>query len=231
MSKTDVQWCVDQLKRYITLCQNKSWEDAMDFDEGLIDEQLTAQSQIVEQIFDRVIPSWRAMRLSESDIAIRAKAQLEHEDEIAEHLGDNAPEMDAGKLHPWVWKNAASYWKTGHYRQAVLEAAKCINAETQNKVNRRDVSEHKLFEQCFSMDLPKERQPRLRLMEDDGSDTYKNLHVGASSFARGLYSAIRNPGMHESSEDELDEHIALEQLAAFSILARWVDEANVETLE
>jgi hypothetical protein len=30
--------------------------------------------------------------------------------------------------------------------------------------------------------------------------------------------------------DELPEHEALEQVAAFSVLARWVDEAAIETV-
>lgn len=49
---------------------------------------------------------------------------------------------------------------------------------------------------------------------------------GAHAFAEGLYAAIRNPGMrvpHDGGKDQL----ALEQLAAFSLLARWVDQAGV----
>ncbi|CAD12002.1 hypothetical protein (fragment), partial (plasmid) [Streptomyces coelicolor A3(2)] len=53
-------------------------------------------------------------------------------------------------------------------------------------------------------------------------------HEGAAAFARGVYVAIRNPIAHELG-DELKEHEALEQLAAFSLLARWVDDATVET--
>lgn len=71
-------------------------------------------------------------------------------------------------------------------------------------------------------------KPRLRLTPNGGSDTFKSRHEGAASFARGLYSAIRNPIAHEVDE-ELDENEALEQLAAFSILARWVDAAAVGT--
>jgi hypothetical protein len=41
--------------------------------------------------------------------------------------------------------------------------------------------------------------------------------------------AIRNPGAHSDNFDDLDEHHALEQLAAFSQLDRWIDEATVET--
>ncbi|WP_081481181.1 TIGR02391 family protein [Saccharomonospora azurea] len=55
------------------------------------------------------------------------------------------------------------------------------------------------------------------------------MHDGAGNFARGVYSAIRNPNAHDEG-DELAENEALEQLAAFSILARWVDTAVVESI-
>lgn len=67
-------------------------------------------------------------------------------------------------------------------------------------------------------------------MDDDGSKTYENLHRGVRAFAEGLYSAIRNPGMHDGA-DEITEQKALEQLAAFSILARWVEEAYIDGAE
>lgn len=159
--------------------------------------------------------------------ASRAKAALERAGELADRLGDGAPEMDAGALHPWAWDNGSSYWRTGHYHQAVLQAAIGVNAETQAKVGRTDVSEIDLFNQVFTLDAAKPGAPRLRLMADDGSKTYESLHRGARAFAEGVYAAIRNPGMHQPFESG-EEHIALEQLAAISILARWVDEAKLE---
>ncbi len=45
-----------------------------------------------------------------------------------------------------------------------------------------------------------------------------------------MYAAIRNPGMHTPApSDGGEEQLALEQLAAFSLLARWVDQADVLT--
>lgn len=107
-------------------------------------------------------------------------------------------------------------------------AAKAVNAQTQAKLSRRDLSDGRLFGDAFTITPPVAGKPRLRLMPNDSSDTFKSRHEGAASFARGLYSAIRNPIAHEVDE-ELDENEALEQLAAFSILARWVDAAAVET--
>jgi hypothetical protein len=146
----------------------------------------------------------------------------------AEDLQSITPEMDAGKLHSWVWESAAPLWRTKHFSQAVSQAAIRVNTETQAKVGRRDITETDLFNQVFSLDEPKIGAPRLRLMEDDGSKTYKSVHRGARSLAEGLYAGVRNPASHEILGD-LDEQHALEQLAAFSLLARWVDAATVET--
>ncbi|MGW2478143.1 TIGR02391 family protein [Streptomyces sp. NPDC001665] len=51
------------------------------------------------------------------------------------------------------------------------------------------------------------------------------MQRGAAAFAEGCYAALRNPNSHEDGLPELPEHQALEQLAAFSVLARWVEKA------
>lgn len=195
-----------------------------------------ARAHVIEQILDRVLPGWQRDRPAKDedfrwlrDQASRAKAALERSAELADKLGDDAPDMDAGNLHPWSWENGRSYWNTGHYHQAVMQAAIRINAETQAKLGRLDVSETALFNEAFSMSDPKPDVARLRLGENDGSKTYENLHRGARSFAEGLYVGIRNPGMHVPHGGG-EEQLALEQLAAFSLLARWVDQARVEAV-
>lgn len=195
--------------------------------------EASQRAHVVEQILDRVLQGWRQDRPGQDhnyswlrDQAARGKAALERETELTEKLGDNAPDMDAANLHPWAWENGKSYWNTGHHHQAVMQAAIRINAEAQAKLGRMDVSETDLFNQAFSLDSSKVGVPRLRLMSDDGSRTYDSLHRGARAFAEGLYAAIRNPGMHVPHEGG-EEQLALEQLAAFSLLARWVDQADV----
>jgi hypothetical protein len=47
------------------------------------------------------------------------------------------------------------------------------------------------------------------------------------ALAEGIFAGIRNPLTHEAGI-ELDEQVALEYLAALSILARWVDDSTVE---
>lgn len=187
------------------------------------------------KIFDRVVPSWRTdIELRKSnrwtrhrEAAIRAKAELERQEEIRKNLGDDAPELSAAKLHPWVWDGASSLWQSGHFREAVEGAIRKLNAETQNKLGRRNVSETDLFNQAFSEQAPAAGKPRLYRMKNDGSSTFKSVQRGARTFAEGVFAGIRNPLAHEVVQ-EMPEQQALEYLAALSVLARWVDESTLE---
>lgn len=200
------------------------------------DVEVTKQAQVIEKILDRVIPGWRVdIELNSSnrwtrhrEAAIRAKEELLREQEVRNNLGDDAPRISAAELHSWVWGGAASLWQSGHYRSAVEDAAKKLNAETQNKVRRRDLSETKLFQEAFSEKQPEAGKARLRRIAPDSSETYKSMQRGAMALAEGIYAGIRNPFNHEDPKD-ISEQVALEYLAALSVLARWVDEAEVET--
>jgi uncharacterized protein (TIGR02391 family) len=159
---------------------------------------------------------------------LRAREALQRDQELKENLGDNAPELSASKLHPWVWEGARSLWQSGHYREAVEGSIRKLNAETQNKLGRRDLSEDDLFKQAFSEQPPAPNSPRLHRMKDDSSKTFKSAQRGARSLAEGIFAGIRNPLAHESEVD-MPEQQALEYLAALSVLARWVDESSLET--
>ncbi len=193
-------------------------------------------AHVVEQILDRSVVGWTALDVSlrrsrwarHREAAIRGREAIAREDEIRENLGENAPELSAARLHPWVWGGAKSLWQSGHYREAVEGAIKKLNAETQNKVGRRDVSETDLFKQAFTLDAPTAGKTRLRRIRPEASDTYKSIQRGAMTFAEGVFAGIRNPLSHEADQ-ELSEQEALEYLAALSVLARWVDASDVET--
>ncbi|MFF8095508.1 TIGR02391 family protein [Streptomyces sp. NPDC016675] len=97
-------------------------------------------------------------------------------------------------MHPWVWEGARALWQSGRFRGAVTAAARKVNAERQNKVCRRDLSETKLFQNVFSLSAPKADEPRLRLMDDDGSDPFRSVHRGAMAVAEGYAFGTRNEG-------------------------------------
>ncbi|WET78672.1 TIGR02391 family protein [Amycolatopsis sp. QT-25] len=238
----NTNWALKELEKFIdqTVMRNASGG-------GLIttrnvtavpDAEVTKQAQVVEQILDRVIPGWPS-RYNETrnnrwtghrEAVIRAREALLRKQELDENLGENAPELSAAELHPWIWGGAKSLWQSGHFREAVEGAIRKLNAETQNKVDRRDVSETDLFRQAFSLDDPKTGRARLRRMKDDGSDTYRSVQRGAMNLAEGVFAGIRNPLSHEADQ-ELSEQEALEYLAALSVLARWVDTAVVARVE
>lgn len=243
MTGINVEWALGELDKFIqqtVLTNNSRSGGGMTVithrsSTAAPDAEVTKQAQVIEKILDRVVPGWRTdIELRKSnrwtrhrEAAIRAKAELERQEEIRKNLGDDAPEISAANLHPWVWSGAQSLWRSGHYRSAVEDAAKKLNAETQNKLGRPDVSETDLFKQAFSLDSPAPGKPRLRRMMDDGSDTYKSMQRGAMALAEGFYAGIRNPFNHEDPRD-IDEQIGLEYLAALSVLARWVDESTLE---
>ncbi|MEH0557650.1 TIGR02391 family protein [Streptomyces sp. B21-101] len=243
MTQMNREWAIGKLRSFLVTASISYVPDppgAIGFSHYRLDNpkaDVQAAAQIVEQILDRVLPGWRIAEWEEPrkqplwrhrEAATRAIAHLEAEEELAENLGSGAPQLDAAALHPWVWGSVAGLWSSGHFRESVGAAARAINAQAQAKLGRRDASEAKLLSDAFSTNAPTAGHPRLRLSPDDGGDTFKNRHDGAGNFARGVYSAIRNPIAHEEG-DELEENEALEQLAAFSILARWVDAATVET--
>jgi hypothetical protein len=191
-------------------------------------------AQVVEKVLDRVLPAWRAdVAVDKSGrwqqhrtASIRAIAELKTRAEVAARLGDDAPSLSASSMHPWAWESARSLWQSGHYREAVRAAAVKVNAETQNKVGRRDLSEASLFQNAFSNDPPSSGAPRLRPAGDDGGKTALSVRRGVTALAEGAYGALRNPIGHD--EGELGEQDALEQLAVFSVLARAVDASAVE---
>ena len=120
-------------------------------------------------------------------------------------------------------------WGSRHYRQGVVDALKKVQAEAQDKTGRFDLSETKLFQEIFGTTAPQQGKTRLRLAPDDGSPTCTSVQRGAMALAEALFAGVRNPAAHTVAETEIDGQHALEQLAAVSVLARWVATATVAT--
>lgn len=241
MSGPNSEWVLAQLDDFIAASIThyvpgpRGVMGAGTYQTAVAQEEMLKKAQVVEQILDRFVPGWRNLDVNTKrkqwelhrEAAIRAREAVSRGEEVRQNLGDDAPEISAASLHPWVWSGAASLWRSGHYRSAVEDAAKKVNAEAQNKIGRRDVSETKLFQEAFSDKAAELGKPRLRRMKPDQSDTYRSVQRGAMAFAEGIYAGIRNPFNHEDPSD-IDEQLALEYLAALSVLARWVDESTVE---
>jgi uncharacterized protein (TIGR02391 family) len=248
MSSLDVDWAIKSLKEFVYATDQVSYDNSnnsgvvvLGTHQRVPDVKAAELAYIVEQILDRVLPEWRRTdNLSAEkprkarwthlrDWAGRGIASLERKAELREKLGDSAPHVSASDFHPWVWSGAESLWQSGHYREAVEGAIKKLNAEAQNKLGRRDLSETKLFNEAFSENPPSAGKPRLHRMKDDGSDTFKSVQRGARTFAEGVFAGIRNPLAHEAGA-EMSQQEALEYLAALSILARWIDGSTLEVV-
>jgi hypothetical protein len=233
----NTEWAIGELDKFIHLTDQVPYSspNVIGSRSRGSDTEIAGQAQVVEKILARVIPTWRTQVPTDKyhswgqlrEATTRAKAELVRDQEIRENLGENAPQLSAAELHAWVWSGASSLWQSGHFREAVDGAIKKLNAETQNKVGRRDVSETDLFNQSFSTDVPKPGKARLRRMNDDGSNTFKSVQRGAMALAEGIFAGIRNPLSHKADQ-ELTEQEALEYLAALSVVARWVDDSEVE---
>ncbi|MCT1790095.1 TIGR02391 family protein [Dermabacter hominis] len=241
MTGLNVEWALEQLDDFIRATTvhhvppPSGVISAGSYRTADSEEEVVKRAQVAEQILDRVLPNWRSLEVSTSrkkwalhhEASLRARENLRRQEEIRKNLGDDAPELSAAKLHPWVWDGASSLWQSGHFREAVEGAIRKLNAETQNKLGRRDVSETDLFNQAFSEQAPAAGKPRLYRMKNDGSSTSKSVQRGARTFAEGAFAGIRNPLAHEADQ-EMPEQEALEYLAALSVLARWVDESTLE---
>lgn len=160
------------------------------------------------------------------DMVKYAVGRLRTDSETRAILGSTAPTMAADALHPTIWDSASKRWDAGHYSDAVQRAATFLNADIQDKLARRDISDVALMQEAFSLSAPAESKPRLRWPGADDDLTVKAMRVGILNFAQGVFSAIRNPATHSTADMGRQE--GLEQLAALSMLARWVDRCKVE---
>lgn len=199
-------------------------------------------AETVVPILERLYPEWASENEQSSndefhqlrDAAKRLLARLDTHEETRARLGGNdlSPRITAASLHPLIWKAAEAQWATGHRHEAVLAAAKAVNSLLQAKLDRRDISEGDLVRQAFSDKAPEPGRPRLRFAAVADDQTRASMRQGVSDFGAGCFAAIRNPVGHRPNEEvELDEQTALERLAALSLLARWIHEAQVEGSE
>lgn len=163
-----------------------------------------------------------------SSHAQRLAGILDQHETRAELFEPSGPRLQADRLHPWVWDAAKNLWGSGYYGPAVHDATKAVERQTQLKIDRLDLDGKDLYAQAFSASDPDVDAPRLRFNEIDKAEQPKrwtSAHEGAQFLGMGCAQGIRNPQAH--STDALDEQEALEQLAALSILARWVEASEV----
>ena len=125
-------------------------------------------------------------------------------------------------LHPLVYTPALGHWEAGHYRSAVSDAATSVSQYAQWRLGRYDVAEKDLMAQAFTDKPPEQGKPRLRCPGNPNSQTVQSQQQGAMLFSMGCYAAFRNPAQHLTGD--WNPRTAFQHLAAFSIVAQWVQD-------
>jgi hypothetical protein len=228
-------WMREQLKEFVDLVgrYEATRHPGRQLGDPALRQQLYALEPTVKQVL-RTLDSSLADRVNLDQLAGEAMARneahrglgiLARKDEWAANLAPDAPQLSADRLHRWVWDAARTFWETGHYRAAVDAAARAVNAHTQTKVGRRDVSDTDLMNQSLAPEKPKSGQTYLRIPGDPNDRTVGNRNRALRPFAEGCYAGIRAVAAHEHTED-WGEQRALESLSAFSIMAGWIEECD-----
>lgn len=170
-------------------------------------------------------PKWTNAR----EGAVRAIGAIESDAEVAAALAPVGPRLLAGDLHHVVWASAAELWDQGHRRLALQTAATMVDSHLKAKLDVVKPSDYELVTQAFTP-KPKPGAKVLRFTQYlAGSEDWNSAHQGAMAFGQGCMLAIRNLSTHRPVEP--GSQLALEQLAALSVLARWIDEAEVVVAE
>ena len=145
---------------------------------------------------------------------------------FAQILGQAGPKLAAEDMHPWVWEEAAPRWDAGFYRDAVQSAAtRIFDVELPKKLGLQPVKDPADLFAAFAPDRPASK-PTLRFPDIDPTDpSWESVHRGAMLVGQGCVKGIRNPRTHRLEVRE--DQVALEELATLSLLARWIQDADL----
>lgn len=142
------------------------------------------------------------------------------------------PGLVPSQLHPLIWTAAADHWTTHQHRVAVREAGETLTAHWRTLLGRADVDGTKFWESTLSDGEPTPSKPKLSWPGDDNDLTVKSMRGGTrrlakglADFAAGVNLTIRNVATHAGGE--LSEQEGLERLAAYSYLARLLDQCEI----
>lgn len=160
-------------------------------------------------------------------LCLQAAGRLEGLKAKAEAL--SSPTIEPSLLHPLVWAAAQRLWNDGHLRQAVAASAEAVSGQMKQLTSRNNASDTSLWQQAFSIADPQEGKPRLRWPGDSDDQDVKTMQAGLLSFAPGVNMVIRNPATHVA--EDFTEQDGLEQLATLSVLAKFVDQCVVVSVE
>ncbi len=137
---------------------------------------------------------------------------------LAESAEEKGEEGFEHLLHPTVVQSSVDHFKSGHYREAVLNSITAIFDLIRSRTGL-DLDGSALVNRAFSL-----TDPYLVLSELD-TDSGQNDQKGFIQLFSGSYQGIRNPKAHSLNHD-LTELKASQYLVHASLLARRVSEAH-----
>lgn len=179
----------------------------------------------VSRLISRVLPKGvSALQLRHAFEEALVRHSLTAQTTNAAAPGSEPVAVNESAFHPWVSDPARDLWGNGHHREAVQAAATNLNEMVQEKLGRDDISDKNLIAQAFSNDDPEPGKPRFRY-PDLNAPSAESMRAGASGLGLACFTAIRNVTSHKMRGPEKQER--LEQLAALSLFARWVERATV----
>ena len=156
--------------------------------------------------------------------AMLAEAEAAHDSE--------APGFAPSQLHRLVWTAAAAHWTTHQYRVAVREASEALTSHWRTKLGREDIDGTPFWQETLSHGDPVPGRPKLVWPGATTDKTAKSMRGGLEPLAKGLADlasglslTVRNPTTH--SRGELTEQEGIERLAAYSYLARLLDQCEI----
>lgn len=175
----------------------------------------------------------REIRLTIANVRGRLKALI-RDAEATEH--ESIPAFSPANLHPIIWQAAAPQWTIHQYRVAISEAATALTNHWREKLRRMDVDGTQFWQQALIQKPPVPGSPRIVWPGEGNGKTKRSMTVGLPSLAvslkglaEGLSLTSRNTSAHArmlSNEQE-----AMEQLSAYSFLARLLDKCEVHFAE
>lgn len=146
---------------------------------------------------------------------------------------DELPSFSPALMHPVVWAGAAAHWTIHQYRVAVREAAEALTVHWRKRLGRNDVDGTQFWQQTLSSGQAEVGRPKLRWPGNADDKTTKTMRGGLellanslNGLATGLNLTVRNVATH--TRDELSEQEAMERLAAYSFLARLLDQCDID---
>ena len=187
------------------------------------------------------ISNWSFMSSPKAPIAPRdirtttanVKGRLDAMIADAESRSDSdLPTFAPAQFHPAVWAGASAHWTTHQYRVAVREASEGLTVHWKERLRRSDVDDTVFWQQTLSPGAPEPGKPKLAWPGAAEDKTVKSMRGGLEPLAKalnalatGLNLTVRNVTTHTRSE--LSEQEAMERLAAYSYLARLLDQCEV----